>query len=309
MKWIGAHIWDLVSRFRSNVYIEDSADLTVDGISSDGWEGAGAINNTDNINGAFVFADSSGRLFKNSNYNYIMADGSMHIKPPIGGADITIAASSTGTLTLKAGGGIRTEGMGLYDVAEIRLKEADMGGSEYVGFKPPTLITTNCIWTLPSADGTIGQTLSTNGSKVLSWVDNGSSDGWHGSTSKIKILFSDFIGDDGGRPSGIINDSGAASEEFFVESYSSNPMYVTKVIPQGYKATHVMIYGSATDAVEVWEREVDSKTGVSKGTGNVDTEITLSAEVTSGTKNYLFIHVDNASGNEVYGGYITIAAV
>jgi hypothetical protein len=69
-----------------------------------------------------------------------------------------------------------------------------------------------------------------------------------------------------------------------------------------------MIYGSATDAIEVWEHQIDSKTGVSKGTGNVDTEIDIT-DVTSSTTNYLFIHVANASGNEVHGGYITIVAV
>ena len=74
-----------------------------------------------------------------------------------------------------------------------------------------------------------------------------------------------------------------------------------------------MIYGSATDAVEVWEHQIDSKTGVSKGTGNVDTPITAASSpaftpVASSTTNYLLIQVANASGNEIHGGYITIAA-
>ena len=69
-----------------------------------------------------------------------------------------------------------------------------------------------------------------------------------------------------------------------------------------------MVYGSATDAVEVWEHQINSKTGVSKGTGNVDTEINIT-DVTSSTTNYLFIQVANASGNEVHGGYVTITAV
>ena len=67
-----------------------------------------------------------------------------------------------------------------------------------------------------------------------------------------------------------------------------------------------MIYGSATDAIEVWEMQINSKTGVSKGTGNVDTEIDIT-DVASSTTNYLLIQVANASGNEVHGGYVTIA--
>jgi len=50
------------------------------------------------------------------------------------------------------------------------------------------------------------------------------------------------------------------------------------------------------------------KTGVSKGTGNVDTEINIT-DVTSSITNYLFIQVASASGDEIHGGYVTIATV
>jgi hypothetical protein len=43
------------------------------------------------------------------------------------------------------------------------------GGSTYVGFKAPTGITANKIWTLPSTDGSANQVLTTNGSGTLSW--------------------------------------------------------------------------------------------------------------------------------------------
>lgn len=130
--------------------------------------------------------------------------------------------------------------------------------------------------------------------------------GWHGSTTRIKILHSDFIADDGGRPL-MIDDTGVASENLFLETFSTFPAYVTIAIPTGYKATHVMIYGSGTGAVEVWEHQIDSKTGVSKGTGNVDTEINIT-DVTSSSTNYLFIQVA-AGSDEIHGGYVTIVAV
>ena len=131
-------------------------------------------------------------------------------------------------------------------------------------------------------------------------------DGWHGSTTRVKILARDFIPDDGGRPA-FIDDTGSGSENFFLESYSSNVLYATIAIPTGFTATAVMVYGSATDAIEIWEMQINSKTGVSKGTGNVDTEIDIT-DVASSTTNYLLIQVANASGNEVHGGYVTIAA-
>ena len=148
-------------------------------------------------------------------------------------------------------------------------------------------------WTASSA-GTIHATNYTNTS------------GWHGSTTRIKILHRDFIGDDGGRPL-MIDDTGSGSENFFLETFSTFPAYATVAIPTGYAATHVMIYGSGTGSVEVWEHQINSKTGVSKGTGNVDTEIDIT-DVTSSTTNYLFIGV-NAGSDELHGGYVTIAAV
>lgn len=51
---------------------------------------------------------------------------------------------------------------------EIRFTETG-GGSDYVGFKAPSAITTSRIYTLPAADGTSGQVLSTDGSGVLTW--------------------------------------------------------------------------------------------------------------------------------------------
>jgi hypothetical protein len=55
---------------------------------------------------------------------------------------------------------------------ELRLADAD--SSAYVGFKAPSTIS---IWTLPAADGTTGQVLSTNGSGVLSWATAGGGGG------------------------------------------------------------------------------------------------------------------------------------
>jgi hypothetical protein len=51
--------------------------------------------------------------------------------------------------------------------ADVRLKDGD--GSHYVGFEAPTTVSTNKVWTLPAADGSNGQQLTTNGSGVLSW--------------------------------------------------------------------------------------------------------------------------------------------
>jgi len=52
---------------------------------------------------------------------------------------------------------------------EIRFVELASNGTNYVGFKAPDSIASNRIWTLPNADGTAGNTLTTNGAGNLSW--------------------------------------------------------------------------------------------------------------------------------------------
>ena len=53
---------------------------------------------------------------------------------------------------------------------EVRLRELVANGSNYVGWKSPDSLAANQIWTLPTADGSSGQFLQTNGAGVLSWA-------------------------------------------------------------------------------------------------------------------------------------------
>ena len=67
-------------------------------------------------------------------------------------------------------------------MAEIRisatgeLKLYDSDDSNYVSFKSAGTVSYNVAWVLPSADGSSGQALTTNGSGTLSWADAGSAD-------------------------------------------------------------------------------------------------------------------------------------
>jgi len=58
--------------------------------------------------------------------------------------------------------------------AEIRLPEDTDNGSNYVALKAPNTLASNLTFTLPSADGTNGQVLQTNGSGALSFVSGAS---------------------------------------------------------------------------------------------------------------------------------------
>ena len=86
--------------------------------------------------------------------------------------DTLVGRDTTDTLTNKTlSSAVATTALTLNATAELRL--ADTDSSHYVGFKSPATVTTNKIWTLPSADGTSGQVLSTNGSGTLSWSTAG----------------------------------------------------------------------------------------------------------------------------------------
>jgi hypothetical protein len=54
--------------------------------------------------------------------------------------------------------------------SEIRLPEDTDNGANYIAIKAPDTIASNLTLTLPSADGTSGQVLQTNGSGVLSFA-------------------------------------------------------------------------------------------------------------------------------------------
>ena len=58
--------------------------------------------------------------------------------------------------------------------AQADLRFADADSSNWLAFQAPNTVGSNVTWTLPSADGTEDQVLSTNGSGTLAWADAGS---------------------------------------------------------------------------------------------------------------------------------------
>ena len=106
--------------------------------------------------------------------------------------NITIGKVSTPTDTTADGGGLTLKGatdktfnwidatdswtssehLSVSGQKEVRYLDAD--SSHYVGFKSPATVSSNVVWTLPSADSSVsGYVLSSNASGVLSWVAPG----------------------------------------------------------------------------------------------------------------------------------------
>ena len=75
--------------------------------------------------------------------------------------DITLSPTGTGMLMITANAQLQ---------AQADLRFADSDSSNWVAFQAPATVSSNITWTLPAADGTTGQFLSTNASGTLSWA-------------------------------------------------------------------------------------------------------------------------------------------
>jgi len=73
---------------------------------------------------------------------------------------------------------------------ELRFHEADGSGSNYVGFESPGTLSGDQIWVLPTADGTAGQLLKTDGSGNLGWATDATTD-----ATKMPLAGGAFTGD------------------------------------------------------------------------------------------------------------------
>jgi hypothetical protein len=76
----------------------------------------------------------------------------------LNGTDLTLTAT-----TVKIAGDVQINAQG-------DLRFADSDNSNWVAFQAPATVSSNITWTLPSADGSPGQVLSTSGNGTLSWA-------------------------------------------------------------------------------------------------------------------------------------------
>jgi hypothetical protein len=91
-----------------------------------------------------------------------------------GGATITGNSSVTGTFSSSSTIIVRS-------ASELRFNETS--NDNYIAFKAPGNLTVNTVYQLPSADGTSGYVLSTNGAGALSWVAQSGGGAGGGSTN------------------------------------------------------------------------------------------------------------------------------
>jgi len=129
------------------------------------------------------------------------------------GSTVNIGTPSDGTVTpakLSTGGPSWTSGGNVEIKAQGDLRFADSDSSNWVAFQAPATVANNVTWTLPAADGTTGQVLSTNGSGALSWAAGGANGDYQQFTSSgtwtkpagISTVYVEVVGGGGGGGSG-----------------------------------------------------------------------------------------------------------
>jgi hypothetical protein len=93
-----------------------------------------------------------------------------------------LSTTATGTvLTLSDSASTSTVNLIIDNQKEIRFRETTANGTNYVALKAPASLSADLTFTLPSADGTNGQVLTTNGSGVLSFATPASGIAWQSS--------------------------------------------------------------------------------------------------------------------------------
>ena len=154
----------------------------------------------------------------------VVHDGSTQGGHPIAkSSDISAMASTTGTTF--------TGDVLVDNQQEVRFGEADSNGANYVGLKAPATIASNVTWTLPAIDGSANQVLSTDGSGVLGWSSDATTD-----STKMPLA--------GGTFTGIVNyGDGKAARFFELQGNGSN--YVGLVAPSALSANTTYTLPSA----------------------------------------------------------------
>lgn len=146
------------------VTIGSTGSLNFEGATSDAFETTLAVTDP-TADRTVTIPDQSGNVLVSGNASIVNADVSnsaaiagTKITPDFGSQNVT----TTGNVTINAQG-------------DLRFGDAD--SSNWVALQSPSTVASNVTWTLPSADGTTGQVLSTNGTGTLSWATAGGGGG------------------------------------------------------------------------------------------------------------------------------------
>ena len=174
----------------------------------------------------------------------------------------------------------------------IRLAEDTDNGTNYVALAAPAAIAADVTWTLPDADGTSGQVLSTNGSAVLSWATAASGG------SKTLAVFTPLDNQPPASDFATLDTRNSVACLDFDAATDESAVFVG-VIPEGAVLTSGIIVRlswaatSATSGDCVWLVDIEKTTGHDIDGDGYDTAVsgTTATSGTSGVVNTTAITV------------------
>lgn len=135
---------------------------------------------TGSLSKATLTAGSNVTITNGNGTITIAASGGGSTSP--GGSNTQLQYNNSGSFA--GASGLVTDGTNLTLNGQADLRFADSDSSNWVAFQAPATIASNVTWTLPSADGTNGQALITNGSGTLSFSTISASPG--GSSGQVQ---------------------------------------------------------------------------------------------------------------------------
>ena len=117
---------------------------------------------------------------------YATDQNKLYVKEGSNLESVQIDASLYATLA----GSTFTDNIVVDNQKELRFEEASGSGNNYVGFEAPATLGGDQIWVLPTADGSAGQLLKTDGSGNLGWATDSTTD-----ATKMPLAGGTFTGD------------------------------------------------------------------------------------------------------------------
>jgi hypothetical protein len=179
-----------------------------------------------------------------------------------------LTTTATGTvLTLSDSVSTSTVNLIIDNQKEIRFRETTANGTNYVALKAPASLSADLTFTLPSADGTNGQVLSTNGSGVLSFI-----------TPSAGIAFQSVV-----KTSGF---TAVAGEGYFCNTTSSAFTVTLPATPTAGQQVAVVDYAGTFDTNALTISPNGNK--IEGGTGNLG--------LTGEREGVLLVYIDSTQG-------------
>ena len=130
--------------------------------------------------------------------------------------------------------------------------------------------------------------------------------GWHGSSTLMKILPTEFMADAGGTNYVLDTNSGVK------KITSSAKLYVSKAIPTGYRIVKVQVHANNSTSSVVDTHSVNYTTGAKislTGGLNQDFNEEFSVTLNSSTTNYFLLEIEPGTSDVVYGATITLERI